>query len=196
MKNSTTKFYSSSLAKNMLLKCPLDGDKLQVLLQDKHPNCEIFGYMICPVCKSRLHGHGWRSRFCQDGSRSCFSIWIHRKYCPHCRNTYTLLPEILHVLKIYTLQTILNVLNFKVSFGHFTSTIDVPSGLQRIWYRQFLKRCRLKTDFPDLQEHLSKSSTLASPLCVNAIEDSANIGTSEMKHSRTHHRLNFYIHPE
>lgn len=179
----------------MLLQCPLDGEKLQVLLQDKHPNSEIFGYMSCPVCHNHLHGHGWRTRFCQDSSRSCYRIWIHRKYCPRCKNTFTLLPKILHALKIYTMQRILNVLSFKVAFGHFTTTIDVPASLQRIWYRQFVKRCRMKTDFPDLGLSLNESSIIASPLSLHEIKDSANMMVSQVCSYKSHHRLNFYSPP-
>ena len=195
MKNTTIKFCSPSLAKKMLLQCPLDGEKIQVLLQDKHPNCEIFGYMSCPVCHNHLHGHGWRTRFCQDSSRSCYRIWIHRKYCPHCRNTFTLLPKILHALKIYTLQTILNVLSFKVAFGHFTTTIDVPASLQRIWYRQFVKRCRMKTDFPDLGLSLNESPIIACPLSLHEIKESAYMMVSQVCCYKSHHLLNFYSPP-
>jgi len=179
----------------MLLQCRLEAEKLQALLQDKHPKCEVFGYMVCPICQNHLHGHGWRIRFCQDSSRSCFRIWIHRKYCPKCRNTFTLLPKILHVLKIYTLQTILNVLNFKVRFGHFTSTIDVPASLQRIWYRQFVKRSRLKTDFPNLKASITQSQIISSPISIHSLKDSANMSELTAGRSKSHHRLNFYSPP-
>lgn len=195
MKNSTTKSCSPSLQKKMLLQCPLDGEKIQLLLQDKHPNSEIFGYMSCPVCHNHLHGHGWRTRFCQDSSRSCYKIWIHRKYCPQCKNTFTLLQKILHALKMYTLQTILNVLSFKVTFGHFTTTIEVPASLQRVWYRQFVKRSRLKTDFPDLREGIKQSQVIASPLTLHQIKDSVNMAVFQNSIGKSHHRLNFYSPP-
>ncbi len=40
----------------------------------------------------QLHGHGWRQRYYITESPFHPQLWIHRKLCPCCRKTYTLLP--------------------------------------------------------------------------------------------------------
>ena len=181
----------------MLVQCPLDGDKLQALLEEEHPECSIFGYHVCPVCGRHMHGHGWRSRFAQDCQGSSFRIWIHRKCCRHCHLTFTFLPKILHVLKIYTLQVILDVLRHKVESGTFSSRFRVSVRLQRIWYLQFRRRMRIITDFPDPQKALSKcdSQTMASPVSLTVVNECANAAGWYRDRTASHHRLAFYMPP-
>ena len=95
-----------------------------------------------------------------------------------------------------TKTEILNVLCFKVTFGHFTNTIEVPASLQRVWFRQFARRCRLRTDFPDLRSNLNnESSIIASPLSLHVLENCANMNVFQTDNSSSHHRLNFYSPP-
>lgn len=171
---------------------------MQALLEEEHPeSSEIFGYRTCPVCGGRIHGHGWRSRFVQDSQGSSFKVWIHRKCCRHCHLTFTFLPKILHVLKIYTLQVILDVLRHKVESGTFSSRFRVPVRLQRIWYLQFRRRMRIITDFPDPQKALSKcdSQTMASPVNLTEIKECADAAGWYRDRTASHHRLAFYTPP-
>ena len=181
----------------MLVQCPLDGDKLQALLEEEHPKSEIFGYRTCPVCGGHIHGHGWRSRFAQDCQGSSFRIWIHRKCCRHCHLTFTFLPQILHVLKIYTMQVILDVLRQKVVKGTFSSRFNVPVRLQRLWYLQFRRRMRLVTDFPDPVESLERENlqTMASPVSLTLIKECADAAGWYRNRTASHHRLAFYMPP-
>lgn len=197
MKNAPTKVCSPSLHQKMLLQCPLDGDKLQALLEEEHPESSIFGYMVCPVCGGHLHGHGWRSRFAQDSEDTSFRVWIHRKCCRHCHLTFSLLPKILHVLKIYTLKTIIGVLSFRLERGHFSRALKVPVKLQRIWFMQFRRRMRLETDFPCLKAALQDkdSQILSSPVGLTEIKECAEVSGWFLGRSASHHRLAFYTPP-
>lgn len=171
---------------------------MQALLEEEHPeSSEIFGYRTCPVCGGRIHGHGWRSRFVQDSQGSSFKVWIHRKYCRHCHLTFTFLPQILHVLKIYTMQVILNVLRHKVVNGIFSSRINVPVRIQRLWYLQFRRRMRLVTDFPDPVESLEGGNlqTIASPVSLTVIKECADAVGWYRDRTASHHRLAFYTPP-
>lgn len=174
----------------MLLQCPLDGEKIQGLLREKHPDCSMFGYIACPVCHSHLQGHGWRRRYLQDGADTCRTIWIHRKRCPVCGRTYTLLPGIIHVLKLYTLETIVKVLSHRLEKGHFTRRIPVPVRLQSIWFGQFMRRSRSGTNFPDLGMILSSGDqSLASPVSLRKLDNPVNPACALTRQVKPHHPL-------
>lgn len=176
----------------MLVQCPLDGDKLQALLGKEHPECNIFGYWTCPVCGRHMHGHGWRSRVVQDSASTSFRIWIHRKLCPNCGLTCTLLPKTLHALKFYTLDLIIKVLTSIGKLGHCDSRIEVPLKMQRIWYGQYRKRLRIFTEFssPGQQDY---GVVPCAPITLTEMRDSANLLTWAGQCCKSHHRLGFFF---
>lgn len=175
----------------MLIQFHADGNKIQAFLGEEHPDCSVFGYMVCPVCGKHLHGHGWRQRFAQDPENT-YRVWIHRKLCPGCGTSFTLLPSILHALKLYTLRTIIQVLSYRVAENHFTSRIRVPVKLQRVWFLLYHKRLRILTDFPE-KSQANYSPVCCAPLVLSELRDSANIQYWIHNRSPSHHRLGFYL---
>jgi hypothetical protein len=80
--------------------------EMQVVEDQGPPSSHSLGVFFCTFCRTRLHGHGWRKRYFITDSLSSLQLWIHRKLCPCCRKTYTLLPVWVHAFKLFSLETI------------------------------------------------------------------------------------------
>jgi len=77
----------------MLLEIAIEPVVLQVVEGKGPPKSRVLGQFRCPACKVMLHGHGWRRRYFINDALESLQIWIHRKLCPCCWRTYTLLPS-------------------------------------------------------------------------------------------------------
>ena len=93
----------------------------------------------CPICKARLQGHGWRDRYVV-GLNGCILILVHRKRCPSCKMTFTLLPKSLHALRTYDADIIATVIRSFLETGRYINSIAVAKSLRKSWVAAFLKR--------------------------------------------------------
>ena len=94
---------------------------------------------VCPICGAHLQGHGWRNRYVA-GLNGCILIIVHRKRCPHCKMTFTLLPRGLHSMRIYDVETIAMSIRSFLEAGHYINSIHVSKTLRKSWTKAFLKR--------------------------------------------------------
>lgn len=137
----------------MLLQIRLNWDFLQVKKGEGHPDCDVFGYMTCPVCSRHLHGHGWRKRHLEEEGGRFILVWVHRKKCPGCGMTCTLIPEGMAAVSQYTLGRIREALYYRSSHGHCTKKLQIPVTTQKRWWRNFTVRVRAAFGmFPTPQE--------------------------------------------
>lgn len=133
----------------MLLEIAIELAQLQVVDGKEHPESKMLGLFHCIFCNHLLHGHGWRKRYFIDQSLSSMQVWLHRKFCPCCGKTFTLLPSWVHAFKLFSLETICLLLGYKLQKGHFNTVLGVSGYLQRTWWRSYSHRSRVDTDFPD-----------------------------------------------
>ena len=117
----------------MLLKVLPNWRLLQVANGEGHPDSTIFGYMTCPFCAYHLHGHGWRTRYLEGEPERFIQVWIHRKKCPHCRRTYTLIPEGMAAIAQYPITRIAEALAYRHAEGHCSLSLRIPPATQRRW---------------------------------------------------------------
>ncbi len=120
----------------MLLEIDINIENIQVEEESSHPpDFTILGKFTCPLCGLTLHGHGWRKRYYIDVDFLVLQIWVHRKICPNCRITFTLLPNWVHTLKQYSVLLIKRVLEFKIEHNYFSSRFRVAKFIQKKWYK-------------------------------------------------------------
>jgi len=185
----------------MFLHHVVDLLKIQVSsTEEQPPECAIFGILFCVCCSCRLYGHGWRKRYCIDVELNELRIWIHRKYCPVCGMTYTLIPEWLHVFKCYSVDIIRKVLEAASKSGHLGNQIPVSRSLQRSWIKQFRERACAKSNVNDgksLLQMLTRfpGSCIASPLRVQILTRAlrGKMDAYSFKRSGAHQRLLLFV---
>jgi hypothetical protein len=185
----------------MLLEIDVDFEKVQVLnSESEHPTVSLFPQMYCPCCGCNLHGHGWRQRYLVDGENHEYSIWIHRKRCPRCSTTYTLLPKWVHAFKCYTVVVIKAVLNALFDSGHLGNHLQVNRTLQRQWRAQYVRRASILGNCygkKDLEQFLQSypGSCITSPLKLQLLTHRMN-GRMEArvyKPPGPHHHLFLFV---
>ena len=115
----------------MHLQTHLKWNIFQVSDEGEHPDCDQFGYIPCPYCSRRLYGHGWRKRHLEKEKGVFVSIWIHRKRCPFCRKTYTIIPEGMGAVVQYPLDRIREALAYISEHGHCSKSLRIPSPTQK-----------------------------------------------------------------
>ena len=118
----------------MHLQTHLKWNIFQVSDEGEHPDCDQFGYIPCPYCSRRLYGHGWRKRHLEKEKGVFVSIWIHRKRCPDCRKTYTIIPEGMGAVVQYPLDRIREALAYISEHGHCSKSLRIPSPTQKRWW--------------------------------------------------------------
>ena len=119
-------------------------------------------------------------------------MWVHRKRCPKCRHTYTLIPQFVHVLKTYDNETIVNVLEHKIQTKKFGFSDLVSPKLQRIWFKQFITRCKIRSNFENLVDILkSSSSIIAAPMNLKILQSRNQVRRFLEGTSKAYHRLGF-----
>lgn len=180
--------------KIMLIQVPIKFQVFQVVEGRKHPESSLYGYMSCPICFTHLHGHGWRQRYMHVGGRQFSFIWVHRKLCPKCRRTYTLVPKDMSSVFPYALVEVCEALLSRMAKGHFTSKLDVPRETQKRWWQNFMQRLRAAGGmFPGREEmegaarDLHPFSVLGA--CCLAFRNPAELRAIEGWRARSHHQL-------
>ena len=134
----------------MLLENAIEPVVLQVVEGKSPPKSQDLGQFHRPACRVKLHGHGWRRRYFINDSLESLQIWIHRKLCPCCRRTYTLLPSWVHALKLFALETITRMLSHRAEKGRFKTTLGISGYLQRLWWKGWSDRARSDGEASDL----------------------------------------------
>ena len=127
------------------------------------------------------------------------SIWIHRKRCPFCRKTFTIIPEGMGAVVQYPLDRIKEVLAYISEHGHCSKSLLIPSQTQKRWWRNFTARVKAATGmFPGRKEtdEAIRSLTALSTLPVGWIEvrDSAFLRGLATRRTRFNHML-YLLHP-
>jgi hypothetical protein len=182
----------------MLLEIAIELAVLQVVEGEGPPKSGDLGQFRCPACKVGLHGHGWRRRYFINDALESLQIWIHRKLCPCCQRTYTLLPSWVHAFKLFGLGTIARMLSHRAEKGRFKTTLGISGYLQRLWWKGWTDRARSGGEifnhaaaFTRLEGGLR--GCLASPLCVRIVQEvpASRMGSSLLGPS--HQRLYLYV---
>lgn len=183
----------------MLLEIDAELEKMQVEENSVHPpDPKLLGRFVCPICLHNLHGHGWRKRYFVDVDLIALQIWIHRKYCPKCRSSYTLLPRWVHALKLYSVSLIKKVLAFKIEHNYFSAKFGAPKFLQKIWFKRFIHKARSFRDHytkADLHDQVKTSidSVLVAPAVVKVLPESDNSKMSIQQLRVPHQRLLLFL---
>lgn len=121
------------------------GGIAQYLIEDKSWFAEVSDY--CPLCglKTHRHGHYKRTIWLEQGSAS---LRIFRRYCPHCRHSFSYLPSFIkryarfpnsyrlnriqrHVLDNISIQKVIQPIN------PLATSISVTT------FRRWIKKLRL-----------------------------------------------------
>lgn len=176
----------------MLIHYDASWAEVQVREGRSHPTHDTRGASSCPVCGSRLIGHGWRTRNITDIDCKSALIWVHRMLCPSCGRAFTLLPSWVHPLKIYSLDAIIRILEYRLVHGHKDSTSGISRYLQERWHRSFETACRLGGCglHPGGRLELLHSIPLpAGHPAVTACKDRASLMALETRPRAAHHRL-------
>lgn len=183
----------------MLLEIDIELEKMQVEENSVHPPySKILGKFMCPLCSHNLHGHGWRKRYFVDVDLITLHIWIHRKYCPKCRTSYTLLPRWVHALKLYSVSLIKKVLKFKIEHDYFSAKFGAPKFLQKIWFKRLVHKARsfrdhyTKADLHKLVED-SVASLVVAPASVKVLLEHGNSRMSIQQLREPHQRLLLFL---
>jgi hypothetical protein len=184
----------------MLLEVAVDFEKIQVVSpQGQPPSHTIFPMIRCPCCGSMLHGHGWRQRYLIDCEYQVHRIWIHRKLCPNCCMSYTLLPTWVHAFKCFSVELIRAVLSRALETGHLGNHFQVSRSLQRQWKRQFIIQASTQTNLSGQQllESLSTwgyGSCLTAPAVLRVLTCRLKGKMHALTHmSKSHQRLFLFI---
>ncbi|MCF7945354.1 MAG: DUF6431 domain-containing protein [Spirochaetia bacterium] len=185
----------------MFLEIAVEFIKVQVLSTEiSHPECSLFGIIFCPCCGKRLHGHGWRQRYFIDADLKEFLIWIHRKHCPNCGMTFTLLPKWVHAFKCFSVELIQQVLHAAFTTGHLGNRYQVNRTLQRTWRTQYIARSSLETnydavEFTKAKKSIIPDSCLASPLKLQILTQKLHgkMEALSFKPPGPHHHLLLFI---
>jgi hypothetical protein len=181
----------------MLLEIAIDLQIIQVVEGEGPPPSSVIGNHFCAHCNQKLHGHGWRRRYFQDTAVNTMVLWIHRKLCPMCKTTYTLLPTWIHAFKIFSVETIVATLAYKLKWGRFCSSNGISGYLQRQWYNYFVMRSRVSEDFADQYHLVDESSVVRSCLAAKlSLVIVKTVPVSRMAwylNRPTHQRLYLYL---
>lgn len=94
---------------------------------------------VCPICGAHLQGHGWRNRYVA-GPNGCILILVHRRRCPNCKMTFTLLPKGLHSMRIYDVDIMVTAIRSFLEMGRYINSIAIAKPLRKSWTKAFLKR--------------------------------------------------------
>ncbi len=185
----------------MLLEIDVKLENIQVGEDTLHPpHAGMLGSFACPLCSHTLHGHGWRKRYFIDVDLVALQIWIHRKICPQCLMTFTLLPPWVHALKLFSVSLIKKVLEFKIQHNHFSSKFGVAPFVQKKWYRRLIHKARTHCDFynkEDLHNQITTSinSLLVAPLFIKVLPQYGNSKMSIQLLQVPHQRLLLFLQP-
>jgi len=183
----------------MLIQVDAEPENIQVVEGYSHPESGLFGGHGCVLCGSVLHGHGWRKRWVIDDQGKPRQYWIQRLRCPKCKQTYTLIPRWLHVFKLHALDVVKQMLIHRLKAGHFKYRSPVPVYLQKVWWRQFMSRCMLKTSFHTDRELEATigfgKPQMASRLSMNVSDDNGTIRVLKSRFEGTRHPLHLLVLP-
>lgn len=176
----------------MLLKVDLNWKLLQVVSGEEHPDCDAFGYITCPFCSSHLQGHGWRQRHLESGPRAFILVWVHRKRCPRCGRTYTLIPEGMAAVAQYPLERIGEALSYRHRIGHCSKSLGIPVPTQKRWWRRFTARLRAERGMFPAEAEAAEAACDPTPLSVAPIgwmliTDRANLRSLQTRCGPPHH---------
>lgn len=147
----------------MLFNSAISLDKAQYVEGKERPGYSDSQRFFCPVCKRKMHGHGWRLRYCCDKEGESILIWIHRLICPECRRTATVLPHFVHVLKVYSLRTIRETIRYIREYGS-KKRCGISRNLQGKWWASYL----LKRACGDQREVSEMQNPSGRPYVVDA----------------------------
>lgn len=152
----------------------------------KHPRHEEIEVPLCPVCKHKLYGHGWRLRNLYHGEE-WITIWVHRCLCPECRKTFTVLPKEAAAFEAYGLEVTIRVLKAIEAKGgiDYSKKSLVPVNVQKHWWKNFTLRRRSLPPCMGFREVLT--SLLPSPASkknINCLKYRAEPVPAKMVNSR------------
>lgn len=156
--------------KQMLLKLGIHYTEFQVKSDEGKPYSRTESLVFtCVICGYRLHGHGWRERIVYDEDNQQVIIWVHRKRCPSCGQTYTLLPLGVHAFMRHVVAVITAVIDSFLETRHLVHRISgwVDLRLRRIWVRNFLLRYRIMNTTTVLPKCCLKEPYIAAPVRLN-----------------------------
>jgi transposase-like protein len=148
---------------------------------------------VCPICGAHLQGHGWRNRYVA-GLNGCFMILVHRKKCPSCKMTFTLLPKGLHSMRIYDVDTIVTAIRSFLEMGRYINSIAIEKSLRKSWVNAFLKRnsqgeAKGKDELLAILDK-AKNAFLAAPLSLMHLAREEIVSRQNLERYRVpHHRL-------
>lgn len=134
----------------MLFNSDISLDKAQYIKGRERPGYSDPRRFSCPVCNRKMHGHGWRLRYCCDKEGESIQIWVHRLICPECRRTATVLPSFVHALKVYSLRIIREAIRRIRETGRKRRSI-IGRNLQGKWWASYLLK-RACGDLRDVSE--------------------------------------------
>jgi hypothetical protein len=126
-------------------------------------------------------------------------IWMHRKLCPSCRMSYTLLPSWVHAFKCFSVEMIRAVLSRAFETGHLGNHFQLSRTLQRQWRRQFIAQVSIQTNLTDKQvlESLHAwvyGSCLTAPAVLKVLSCRLKGKMHALTHmSKAHQRLFLFI---
>ena len=147
----------------------------------------------CPICGAHLQGHGWRNRYVA-GLNGCILILVHRKRCPNCKMTFTLLPKGLHSMRVHDVETIYTAIRSFFEAGHYINSISVSKSLRKSWTKAFLKRngqgeARGKDELIEMLGN-AHNAFLAAPLALKELAKGEIWSRQNLERYRVpHHRL-------
>ena len=148
---------------------------------------------ICPICGANLHGHGWRDR-CANVLNASLLILMHRKRCPQCRMTFTLLPKGLHFMKNFDVLSIAGAIRSFLETGSHATSIPIARSVRECWLRTFLKRnsqgeAKTRESLLEILEK-NQDAFLAAPLALIKLARDEIVSRQSLERFRVpHHRL-------
>ena len=176
----------------MLIYCDVSFEDSQVRNGKQHPDYIPVNCLVCPICGQKLEGHGWRMRTVTDINKTSSLIWIHRMRCPECRTTFTVLPTWVHPLKLYTLETIEQLLQYRFETGHKCGSSRISRYLQEKWYRSFEAAFRMSGLERCLSNRLEFLESCTAPIgfpFVQTAKERAVLLELKTRLRYAHHRL-------
>lgn len=147
----------------------------------------------CPICGVHLQGHGWRNRYVV-GQNGSILILVHRKRCPSCKMTFTLLPKGLHSMRTYDVDIIATAIRSFLETGHYINSIAVAKPLRKAWVRAFLKRnsqgeAKGKDELHAILDK-AQNAFLAAPLSLMHLAREEIVSRQNLERYRVpHHKL-------
>jgi hypothetical protein len=106
--------------------------------------------LCCPVCESRLSGHGWRNRIAKSKSRGFDPepdwISVHELMCPTCKARgrhpyhFRVLPSFLYPFKHFIQVVRLAVFDRALQHGQRSTVIEAETGVDQWLVRVWLAR--------------------------------------------------------